>query len=245
MVSDSLGDVPLGSVGGLLHEDTRFLSRWELTLGGRELSLLKSGEVDYDSAVFFLTNPDLPGLGANSVAVKRLRLVGDGAFEQISVFNTRSEPVEVELRLACGADFADLFEVRDVVRDRSASIVNGGGIGGHSLRFRYQVPGFLAETTIRVERSDVLAATTRSATTRGPSGRTTTRSSRSVWRAPGSATWRIASRSRSWRRPRSPASACPRCSPGSSAASAAFRSRTRPRAARRPGRPARRSSSCR
>jgi len=156
MVSNSLGDVPSGSVGGLLHEDTRFVSRWELTFAGHPLSLLKSGEVDYDSAAFFLTNPDLPGLGANSVAVKRLRLVGDGAFEQISVFNTRSEPVQVELRLACGADFADLFEVRDVVRDRSASIVNGGGIGGHSLRFRYRVPGFLAETTIRVERSQVL-----------------------------------------------------------------------------------------
>ena len=42
------------------------------------------------------------------------------------------------------------------MRDRSASIVNAGGAGGRSLRFRYEVPGFLAETTIRVERSEVL-----------------------------------------------------------------------------------------
>jgi glycogen debranching enzyme len=169
MVSDSLGDVPAGSVGGLLHEDTRFVSRWELTVAGRPLSLLKAGEVDYDSAAFFLTNPDLPGLGANGLAVRRLRLVGDGAFEQISVFNTGPEPVRFELRLSCGADFADLFEIRDVVRDRSASIVTGAGPGGRSLRFRYAVPGFLAETTIRVERSEVEEAMTERAVATAPS----------------------------------------------------------------------------
>src|SRR3954447_11730933 len=86
MFSDSRGDVPLGSVGGLVHEDTRFLSRWELRLDGRPLSLLKSGALDYASATFFLTNGDAPGLPAHSVAVRRLRLVGSGALEEITVF---------------------------------------------------------------------------------------------------------------------------------------------------------------
>jgi len=54
VVSDSRGDVSPGSIGGLVHEDTRFVSRWELRLDGRPLSLLKSGLVDYDSAAFFL-----------------------------------------------------------------------------------------------------------------------------------------------------------------------------------------------
>jgi glycogen debranching enzyme len=166
MVSDALGDVPSGSVGGLIHEDTRFVSRWELTVAGSPLSLLKSGEVDYDSAAFFLTNPDLPGLPANSLAVRRLRLVGDGAFEELTVLNTRPERVHVELRLACGADFADLFEIRDVVRDRAPSIVTTAGPGGRSLRFHYEVPGFLAETTIRVERSEIVDAMTEQAVAR-------------------------------------------------------------------------------
>ncbi len=47
MFSDSVGDVPPGSIGGFVHDDTRFLSRWELTLNGRPLLLLKSGTVDY------------------------------------------------------------------------------------------------------------------------------------------------------------------------------------------------------
>jgi glycogen debranching enzyme len=156
MVSDAFGDVPPESVGGLVHEDTRFLSRWELTLGGRPLSLLKSAQVDYDSAEFFLTNGDLPGLRADTAALRRLRFVGSGALEQLSVFNTGSDVVRFELRLACGADFADLFEIKDGVRDRSPRTTVRAGRDGRSLRFRYQVPEFLAETTIDVERSEIV-----------------------------------------------------------------------------------------
>jgi len=150
MVSDALGDIPPESAGGLVHEDTRFLSRWELTLGGRPLSLLKSAQVDYDSAEFFLTNGDLPGLRTNTAALRRLRFVGSGALEQLTVFNTGSDLVRFELRLACGADFADLFEIKEGVRDRSPHTIVRAGPGGRSLRFRYQVPGFLAETKIDV-----------------------------------------------------------------------------------------------
>jgi glycogen debranching enzyme len=158
MFSDSLGDVPAASVGGLVHEDTRFLSRWQVTLGGRPLSLLKSGTIDYNCAGFYLTNPDLPGLPAYSVAVRRLRRVGRGALEQIAALNTSSEPVRIELRLSCGADFADLFEVRSAVRDRTALIATSADSHGRSLRFRYGVPGFLAETTIEIEQSEVVDA---------------------------------------------------------------------------------------
>ena len=160
MFSDSRGDVASGSVGGLVHEDTRFVSRWELRLDGAPLSLLKSGPVDYDSAAFFLTNAESPGLGAHSVAVRRLRLVGEGALEQIEVINTSSEPISCELRLHCAADFADLFEIKSGVRDRSGCIVAGPGVDRRSLRFRYQVPGFLAETTVRFERSQIVDAAT-------------------------------------------------------------------------------------
>jgi glycogen debranching enzyme len=158
MFSDSHGDVAPGSVGGLVHEDTRFVSRWELLLDGVPLSLLKSGPVDYDSAAFFLTNADSPRLPAHSLAVRRLRLVGDGALEQIEVFNTTSEPIGCELRLRCAADFADLFEIKSGVRDRGAGIVASAGADRRSVRFRYEVPGFLAETTIRFERSQIVEA---------------------------------------------------------------------------------------
>jgi glycogen debranching enzyme len=159
MFSDSCGEVAPGSIGGLVHEDTRFVSRWELRLDEQPLSLLKSEPVGYDSATFFLTNPDTARLRAQSVAVRRQRVVSDGALEQITVFNTSSTVISCELRLRCGADFADLFEIKSGVRDRSGSIVVASA-GRRSLRFRYQVPGFLAETTIRIERSEIVDVAT-------------------------------------------------------------------------------------
>ena len=160
MFSDALGDVTPGSTGGLVHEDTRFVSQWELQLDGRPLSLLKSAPVDYNSAAFFLSNQDTPRLRAHSVAVRRLRLVGDGVLEQIAVFNTSSQTISCEMRLRCGADFADLFEIRSGVRDRSDDIVAAAGAGRRSLRFRYRVSDFLAETTVRIERCEIVEGAT-------------------------------------------------------------------------------------
>ncbi|HEX9122813.1 MAG TPA: glycogen debranching N-terminal domain-containing protein [Actinomycetota bacterium] len=113
MVSDARGDVPAGAVGGLFHDDTRFVSRWELTVGGGRPQVLTSGTVDYYSAAFYLTNPALDGLPAQSLSIQRYRFVGDGLHEKLTVKNHLNRPVHVELRLATGADFADLFEVKD------------------------------------------------------------------------------------------------------------------------------------
>jgi glycogen debranching enzyme len=153
MFSDSLGDVPPGSIGGLLHDDTRFVSRWELTVNGRPLSLLKSRVVDHYSAAFFLTNPDLPGIRANSLTVRRFRFVGKGLHEQIAVYNPTPRPIAFELRLAAGADFADLFEVKSAARDRSAHIDREHDPEERTLHLHYEVDGFLAETNVRVARS--------------------------------------------------------------------------------------------
>jgi glycogen debranching enzyme len=158
MYSDTRGDVPSGSVGGLLHDDTRFISRWELTLDGQPLSVLKSQVVDYYSAAFFLTNPDLPGIRANTLTVRRLRFVGGGLHEQIVVANAASEPVRFQLRLSAWSDYADLFEVKSWVRDRSANIQTAHDPGS-GLHFDYTVPGFVAKTSVQVLRSGVLDQT--------------------------------------------------------------------------------------
>jgi glycogen debranching enzyme len=158
MYSDSRGDVPAGSIGGLLHDDTRFVSRWEVTVEGEPLSVLKSQAVDYYSAAFFLTNPDLPGVRANTLSVRRLRFVGDGMVEQIAVANVGTAPARFELRLDVGADYADLFEVKSHVRDRSAGMKARHDPEAGRLRFAYGVPGFEAETHVHILRSGTLGA---------------------------------------------------------------------------------------
>ncbi|GAA1403248.1 amylo-alpha-1,6-glucosidase [Catellatospora coxensis] len=158
LLSDALGDVPVGSVGGLVHDDTRFLNRWELTLEGRPLSLLKSRAVDYYSAAFYLTNAELPGIRANTLAVRRFRFVGDGVLEQLEVLNAGLDPARLELRLACGSDFADLFEMKSTVRDRSEQISSTQDAAAGSIRFGYEVPGFSAACLVRVVQDTVLDA---------------------------------------------------------------------------------------
>ena len=158
LLSDALGDVPAGSVGGLVHDDTRFLNRWEVRLEGRALSVLKSRAVDYYSAAFYLTNPEIEGLRPNTIAVRRFRFVGNGLLEQLAAVNAGLETARFELRLTCGTDFADLFEMKSVVRDRSERISREHGADGQSMRFSYEVPGFRAACTVRVVRSGILDA---------------------------------------------------------------------------------------
>ena len=149
LYSDAVGDVTKGSIGGLIHADTRFLDQWLLTVDGERLLALRSGTVDHYSAAFFLTNPQMAGLAPNTLGIRRLRFVGDGLHERIEVSNYVEKPVNVELRLAVGTDFADLFEVKDVVRDRSAQIVRDHAPDGARLAFRYANEGFDAETVGR------------------------------------------------------------------------------------------------
>ncbi|MEW1584903.1 glycogen debranching N-terminal domain-containing protein [Micromonospora vinacea] len=133
MYSNAQGDVPPGSIGGLVHLDTRLLSGWTLTIDGSELLVLRSETIEHYSAQYTLTNAELPGLPPNSLAVRRLRYVGDGLHERLELVSFRLEPVRFELRLAVGADFADLFEVKSTVRDRSAEISRSHAADGSEL----------------------------------------------------------------------------------------------------------------
>jgi glycogen debranching enzyme len=150
MYSDAVGDVVRGTIGGLIHADTRFLDHWVLTVDGERLLALRSGTVDHYSAAFFLTNPRMERLAPNALGIRRLRFVGDGLHERIEVSSYVEQAVRVELRLAVGNDFADLFEVKDFVRDRSAQITRDHASDGSRLVFHYATEGFEAETVVEL-----------------------------------------------------------------------------------------------
>jgi glycogen debranching enzyme len=150
VVSDAAGDIPEGVVAGLFHRDTRHISKWELFIGGKKPVVLTSAPVDYYSASFTLTNPDLPGLAPQSLSIQRFRIVGNGMRESITVENHLSRPIEVELRVSCGADFADLFEVKDRIAEKEgAYTVDRASGDAATLSFRYQNGPFRVGTWIR------------------------------------------------------------------------------------------------
>ncbi len=148
MYSDSRGDVPPGGIGGLVHLDTRLISGWKLTINGGKLLVLRAETIEHYSAQYVLTNPELPGLPLNSLGIRRLRYVGDGFHERLELVSFGSEEVRVEVRLAVDVDFADLFEVKSVVRDRSREITRNHAADGSELCFSYRHEDFFAQTRV-------------------------------------------------------------------------------------------------
>ena len=74
-ICDDLGDIDVG-VTGLYAHDTRFLSRFTLTLDGRRPLLLSSGKVEYFSAAFYSRNAPVDGLAQDALSIARRRFVG-------------------------------------------------------------------------------------------------------------------------------------------------------------------------
>ena len=111
-VCDELGDLH-EATAGFFASDTRFLSRWILTVNGARPLLLSSDSVDYFSAAFFMRNPAAGGLGHDELSIARERFVGDGMQDHVVVQNHSRRRIEFELAFEVGNDFADIFAVKD------------------------------------------------------------------------------------------------------------------------------------
>ena len=120
VVSDSRGDIDasLTDPTGLFSYDTRFLSKWVLTVNGQRLNALSVDDLQYFETRFFL----VPGTGTvyvdSKLSVIRQRAVANGFHEQLTILNHQDEPAELTLRIEADSDFADLFEVKDALKKK-------------------------------------------------------------------------------------------------------------------------------
>jgi len=131
-VFEAKGDIlPIGhGEQGLYHEGTRYLSRLELRLQGRQPFLLSS-TVKEELPVLSvnLTNPDITQDGnvilrRNTLHVTKLSLLWDSAYhEDLRIRNYEPVPVDVKLSFLFDADFADIFEVRGLRRARRGRLL--------------------------------------------------------------------------------------------------------------------------
>jgi glycogen debranching enzyme len=110
-VSDERGDIVEPTMGLFAH-DTRFLSRWALTINGAPPLILSSRKVEYYSAAFFLRNPVVGGLEHDEISIARERFIGDAMQEHLVVSNHSPRRVAFDLALEMGNDFADIFAVK-------------------------------------------------------------------------------------------------------------------------------------
>jgi glycogen debranching enzyme len=126
-VFDRYGDIqPLGlGEQGLFHEGTRFLSRLVLRLG-RDRPLLLSSTVRDDNALLAvdLTNPDFTTDGhvdvpRGTLHIFRTKFLWQGTcYERLRIYNYGLLWVDVPFHLQWDEDFADIFEVRGLRRQR-------------------------------------------------------------------------------------------------------------------------------
>ena len=112
-ISSANGDIHPEYPHGVFFEDTRILSRWNLTVNGAAVGA--AGREDEGAVPGPVCRPrPPPGRYADSpLIVERLREVGAGILEQITVRNYSPAPAECVVSLRVEADFADLFEVKE------------------------------------------------------------------------------------------------------------------------------------
>ena len=146
-MSDGSGDVDASPAEphGLFYHDTRFLSKWKLTVDGEGLSPLSTDDIHYSFAQFFLVRGTGTVYTDSSVSVLRQRFVGDGFHEDLTVMNHGREPVELEVRIDAGADFADLFEVKDAMEKKGTATQH---VEGTRIVLRYTRERYVRETWI-------------------------------------------------------------------------------------------------
>ena len=122
LLADALGDIQ-GKDDGLFTNDTRMLSRFELSVAGRRASLLGAA-IDRDNTLFtaHLTNRPLAAPGELAIPqgvihIERDRLLWRSRlYERLTLTNFGDRDAELPLQFLYAADYADIFEVQGTVR---------------------------------------------------------------------------------------------------------------------------------
>jgi glycogen debranching enzyme len=165
VVGDRHGDLRAdeGREHGFFSDDTRFVSRWVLTVsdavmkpgdpGAAPLQLLGLDQSHHFAAQFFLTPTVAPQDEAPS-SIVRHRLVDRVWLEQVTVVNHRHEQRAMTVTLDVDADFADLFEVKESdgpsrsVKERTDD---------RTLVLSYEHDGFSRSVSIAADREAIVS----------------------------------------------------------------------------------------
>ena len=148
VVSDRRGDFDASptETHGLFMEDTRFLSRWILTVGGIRPKTLSVDEQTYFKVQFFEAVTTGTIYVDSHLSVMRQRCVSAGFEETIEIENHGKEPVELDVKLEVAADFADLFEVKDKMAKVGQVYTN---VDDGTLTLGYRRDDFVRETVVK------------------------------------------------------------------------------------------------
>src|SRR5207237_4787567 len=109
---------------GFFHDDTRFLSRLELKVGGQRTVVLSSSTEKTFASKIELTTSTLAQINSfdlpeNTVHIRRQQLLAsDVLYDSIMVSNFNQSEAELLIEIAVEADFVDVFQVRGCARHK-------------------------------------------------------------------------------------------------------------------------------
>src|SRR5690606_12010459 len=152
-VADAYGDIR-GRGDGFFRDDTRVLSEFRLTIGGRSTSLL-GASLSQDNVLFTANLTNLPIRSAagrdipqGGVHIERMRLIWeDRLFERITLSNYSQAHSTFLLSLHFAADFRDMFEVRGSTRPKRG-IAHAAETDGSVVVLRYDGLDGLKRTSV-------------------------------------------------------------------------------------------------
>ncbi|WP_161594929.1 MULTISPECIES: glycogen debranching N-terminal domain-containing protein [unclassified Micromonospora] len=147
MISEANGNVGTSPTTpmGLYFFDTRFLSTWDLTLDGEQLSVLSHDAVNTWESRFGLVPGEPTHYVSATTSVMRRRQVDKEFQEEITLLNHAPAPVRYTMRLAVAADFAEVPEVRSGLRrDRPVVAL----VEQDTLRLHYKRESLHRETVV-------------------------------------------------------------------------------------------------
>ena len=110
------GDIEPSGTQGLYFRDTRFLSTWKLLVNGSEPELLAYEPDSPFSAAFVSRLRPRSGKADSTLLVVRRRYVGNGMREDLMLRNLADEAAACSVTILADADFAQLFEVKQLMQ---------------------------------------------------------------------------------------------------------------------------------
>ncbi|WHZ23824.1 MAG: hypothetical protein OJF47_002936 [Nitrospira sp.] len=158
LLSEFDGSITDATDQGFYSQDTRYISRYQLSINGAPWVLLNSGAVAYYASRTYLVNPkiltDQGLIAAGTVGLVLGRRVGESFHEDLDIRNYSGKPVRFNLELLLFHDFADIFEVRAKEFTRRGQIETEWTGDGQRLISRYVHEDFYRALTVYFEGCD-------------------------------------------------------------------------------------------
>jgi glycogen debranching enzyme len=144
------GDITGAGLDGLFLDDTRHLSRWELTVDGAPLRVLTPGRQPY-CATAVLTPPTRRSSRPAYTVFRSQALDAGGLAEELRLVNHLARSVSLTVAYAVAADFADQFELRTARTYDKPGGSHSVGVDGDALTLTYRRGGWRRCTVITAD----------------------------------------------------------------------------------------------